>query len=263
MAKTEERVREVRHQIWKRRIRKIKIASFFLGLLVLLLLTLNIRKILRAIFWDMEIFKVKEVKVVPENARPVLSQVIALENPENLLFLDVDAWNKKVSGIHEVEKCFIIKEFPSTLRIEVILRKPWVFIERNWGGIYIDREGKIIEAPQNTPYFVKASGINTERNSVAEEDLWKIDALQEIEKWYNYYNLQQDFTLEQVTIVKPTEIILSDKENKRIFLIYDNLKEQFENLKNIIEKCKKDGKEWEYIDVRFKNIPVGIKKPNE
>lgn len=260
MAKTEERVKEIRHLLWKKRMRRIKVVSLILGVIILFVLVLNVRRILTAIFWNMEIFRVKEVKIIPENARPLLTRVLTVENPGNLLFLNIDEWNEMISKIQEVERSFITKEFPSTLRIEVILRKPWVLIERNWGGIFIDREGKIIESSENSSYFVKVSGIETEGNSVAESDLWKLDVVKDIERWYNHFNIQRYFLMKKITITKPTEIILNETEGlRRIIITSDNIEEAFKKVKIILGECEKSSKEWEYIDGRFNNPSVKYK----
>ena len=261
MAKTEERIKEIRQQIWSRRKRRIKAVSIIIGLLILIILILNTGKVLTAIFWDMEIFKVKKVDISPEKARPLLTGVMEIEGLGNLLFLDIDELNERVSRIREVEKCSITKEFPSTLKITVILRKPWVLIERNWGDIFIDREGKVLESPEAPSSFLRVSGIEIERDSIKENELWKLNTLQEIEKWYNFYNIQRYFRMEKITIIKPTEIVLNEIESTRkIIITGSDIEKTFGKIQIVLEECGKTGKEWEYIDARFTDIVVKYKK---
>ncbi|MCM8830247.1 MAG: FtsQ-type POTRA domain-containing protein [Candidatus Omnitrophica bacterium] len=204
MAKTEERIRELRHQVWNKRKRKIKSISIIISIIILIVVILNTKRILTAIFWDMELFHIKTVKVIPESARSLLTGIVEIENPGNLLFLDIEELHNRVSKIREVEKCSIVKEFPSTLKIMITLRKPWILIEKNRGGIFIDREGKVIESLESPSFFLKVSGIEIDRESIAEDELWKLSVLQEIEKWYNFYNLQRYFMMDKITITKPT-----------------------------------------------------------
>ncbi|MCM8762141.1 MAG: hypothetical protein NC905_04710 [Candidatus Omnitrophica bacterium] len=257
MAKTEERIKELRQQVWSRRKRKIKVFSIITGIIILIAFILNTKRILTAIFWDMELFHIKTVKIIPESARPLLTGIAETENLGNLLFLDIHDLNNRVSKIRGVEKCSIIKEFPSTLKIMITLRKPWVLIERNWGGIFIDREGKVLEVPESHSFSLKVSGIEIDRESVAEDELWKLGVLQEIEKWYNFYNIQRYFLMEKITIIKPTEIILQEAESiRRIIITSNNIEETFKKIKIVLGECEESGKEWEYIDGRFRDPSV-------
>jgi len=260
MAKTEERIKEIRQQIWSKRKRRIKTVSIIIGLLLLITVILNTGRILTSIFWNMEIFKVKKVDISPEKAQPLLAEVMEIENSGNLLFLDIDELNEKVSKIREVENCSIMKEFPSTLKITVIIRKPWVLIERSWGGIFIDRTGKVLESPETPSSFLKVTGIEIERDSVADNDMWKLNTLQEIEKWYNFYNVQRYFRMDNITIKKPTEIVLNEVESTRKIIITSNdIGKTFGKIQIVLEECEKARKEWEYIDARFTDIVVKYK----
>ncbi|MCX8081817.1 MAG: FtsQ-type POTRA domain-containing protein [bacterium] len=260
MAKTEERIKEIRQLVWSKRKRKIKIASIVIGIVILITAILNIERLLTALFWDMELFYVKKVKIIPEDAKRLLAGTLEIENPGNLLFLDIEELNNRISKIREVEKCYITKEFPSTLKIEIIVRKPWVFIEKNWGGIFIDREGKFVETSTSPSFYLKVSGIETEGDGVAEDELWKLETLQEIEKWYNFYNLQRYFKLEKITIKKPTEILLNETETiRKIIITRDNIEDTLNKVKIVLEECEKSGKEWEYIEGRFKDPVVKYK----
>ncbi|MCM8820400.1 MAG: FtsQ-type POTRA domain-containing protein [Candidatus Omnitrophica bacterium] len=264
MAKTEERIRELRQQVWSRRKHKIKTLSIIIGIIILIAVILNTKRILTAIFWDMELFKTKTVKVIPESARPLLTGIVEIENPGNLLFLDIDDLHNRVSKIREVEKCSIVKEFPSTLKIMITLRKPWVLIEKNWGGIFIDREGKVLETLESPSFFLKVAGIEIDRDIVAEDELWKLSVLQEIEKWYNFYNLQRYFLMEKITLTKPTEIVLQEAESiRRIIITGDNIEETLKKVKIVLEECEKSGKEWEYIDGRFRDLSVKYKTSSD
>ncbi|MDD3725611.1 MAG: FtsQ-type POTRA domain-containing protein [Candidatus Ratteibacteria bacterium] len=264
MSKTEERVKEVRQQIWKKRKKRLKTVSSILGVILLIMVILNGKKILTDVFWNMEIFKVKEVKVTPEKARPLLTGTLEIENLGNLLFLDIDELHSRVSKIKEVESSYITKEFPSTLRIDVILRKPWALIEKPSGIIFIDREGKIIEASESPAHLIKVEGIDVGKDSIAENEIWKLDVLQEIERWYNYYNIQRYFKMDKITIIKPTEVILTNTENmeknRKIIITGDNTEEQFQKIQIILEECGKTGKDFEYIDARFQNPAVKYRK---
>lgn len=260
MAKTKERIKNIRQQAWNRRKRKIKSISIVLLIIILIICALNTKRILTAILWDKEIFHIKELKIIPEEYQGLLTGILETENLGNLIFFDIDKLHSRILKIREVERAFVTKEFPSTLKIELIIRQPWVIIESKYGALLIDKEGKVLIGQQSSSYLFQVSGIKTDKDSVLEEDLWKLSVFHKIEKWYNFYNIQQYFRMDKIFFRKTTEIVLTEKENSRSILITDNnIKETFEKIKIILGQCENSGKGWEYIDARFKNPAVRYK----
>jgi len=257
MKKTDERKRDVRQQVWGRRKKRIRIAAYSALAVAIVLITLNFKKILTSLFWDIEMFRVKEVRITPYNARELITGLMEMQTGGNMLFLDTDALREQILRIKEVEDCRVRKVYPSVIEIEVTLRRPWISAESAGRSFFIDRSGKILAPPEDSSELLRVTGIIPGKEEIEGADAWKLDVLKEIEKWYNFSNLQKYFTVESVNIVKPTEIVLKTAEDsRRIIIIKDYMQEKFEQLRVVLEECGKKGVSWEYIDLRFENPVV-------
>ncbi|MBN1445669.1 MAG: FtsQ-type POTRA domain-containing protein [Candidatus Omnitrophica bacterium] len=263
MRKTDERKRDVRQQIWTRRKKRIRIAVYAVLAAAVVLATLNFKRILTSLFWDMETFRVKEVHITPYNARELITGFMEMQTGGNMLFLDTDGLREQILRIREVEDCRVRKVYPSTIEIEVTLRRPWVVAEYAGRSFFVDRSGKILAPPEDSSGLLRVSGVTLGKEEVEGEDAWKLDVLKELEKWYNFNNLQKYFGVESVNIVKPTEIVLKTAgDSRRITTIRDYLQEKFEQLRVVLEECEKKGVQWEYIDLRFENPVVKYGEEN-
>jgi len=121
-----------------------------------------------------------------------------------------------------------------------------------------------VRAPDETAdNLLQVDGIGVNGNSVDTEDIWKMAVLKQIEKCYNFNNLQKHFSLAGVRIAKPTEIILYETAGTRkILLINEDIPWKMEQLRATLEECEKDSTEWEYVDLRFENPYVKHTKSN-
>jgi len=257
MRKTDERKREVKQQVWARRKKRIRIAVFTVLAAVVVLAALNFRRILTSLFWDIDTFRVKEVRITPYNARELITGLMEMQTGGNMLFLDTDGLREQILRIKEVEDCRVRKVYPSTIEIEVTLRRPWIAAEFGGKSFFIDRSGKILAPPEDSSGLLRVSGVTPGKEEVEGADAWKLDVLKDIEKWYNFNNLQKYFAVESVNIVKPTEIVIKTAgDSRRIIIIKDYMQEKFEQLRVVIEECGKKGLSWEYIDLRFENPVV-------
>jgi len=252
--KTDERIRELKQRAWQKRKKKIKIFLYTAGAAVALLLALNARRLLTVFLWDIKTFRIEEVRIVPYNARPLITGLLEIEAGKNMLFLDVDGLREQIAGIREVENCTVRKIYPSTVEINVTLRKPWIILENGTGTFYVDRTGKILLPPENPENLLRVTGISVSENSLDAGELWKLEVLKEIEKCYNLQNLQKHFSLESIRIVKPTDIVLNETASTRkILLVNEDITGKLEKLRAVLEECERDGTEWDYVDLRFEN----------
>jgi cell division septal protein FtsQ len=252
--KTKERIREVKQVIWQRRKKKAGIILAAVAVVIVLYGAANLKTFLTSFFWDIKTFRVKEVRIIPEKARPLITGHLEIEKGKNLLFLNVDELRKRIMSIREVEDCTIRKIYPSTIEINIILRKPWLALEKEGYTLFVDRNGKILPPPDNPEDFLRVQGVSANRNNVETQDTWKLEVLKEIGKWYNFYNLQKYFSLDSIMILKPTEIVLNDTaSSQRIIVMSGGISDRFGELKTILNECSKNKTKWEYIDLRFQH----------
>ena len=256
--KTIERIKKLKREKWERRKKKIKVFFIIFGIIFAIIGFIEIKRLLISYLWNLEIFKIKRIEVYPENLTPLLTGIIELERGTNLLFVDIKSIERRIKSLKTVEKCEVIKIFPSTLQINIYLRKPWVILKKRERSVTIDREGVIIPSVENKESYWQVEGIEFGNGVVKEKD--KIGILREIERWYNFFNIATLFKIKRVDMSNVEKIILDDGERK-VYLYPSDLKKEFENLKIVIGECKKRDFKWEYIDMRFKNPYV--KKKNE
>jgi cell division septal protein FtsQ len=253
--KTDERIREVKQVIWQRRKKKARVFIVIAVVAIIIYGAIKIKHGLTNILLNIKTFKVTEISITPPEARTLITGYLAIKE-RNLLFLRADELRKKIMRISDVEDCTVRKVFPSTVEIEVDLREPWVMLENENGLFFIDKTGRILAPLDNPEDFLRVQGVNISENSVAEKETWKLEVLKDIEKWYNFYNLQKHFSIEKIQIAKSNEIVLNTIDTRKIILIRENISSRFEKLKLVLDECAKNGTEWEYIDLRFEHLHV-------
>ena len=254
--KTEERIREVRAQSAIRRKKKIRTVLFSITLFMLLLGILNVKRFAVKILWKTELFTLREIKIKPASAESLITGLVELEAGKNLLFLNIDELREKILLIQEVEDCRVQKMYPGTIAVELILRKPWMALIKNGNTFFIDRKGKVVyPIKEGFSSFTIAMNISVGTKQVAEEDLWKLDVLSQIEESFNSTNLRKYIKPEIVAFVGENEILIHS-EGKRIIIAKDDIRQKFEMLKLVLKKCSENGQNWEYIDMRFEHPVV-------
>ena len=258
--KTIERIRKLKKERWYNRRKKIKVLFFFLIACFLIISFVEIKKMLITYLWNLEMFKIKEIEVYPESLVPLITGIIELEKGKNLLFIDIKEIERKIRNLRIVESCTVRKIFPSTLQINIQVRKPWVILKEGAKQTAIDRDGIAIPSVENKENYWQVEGIKFDREGIKEKERGKIYILREIERWYNFFNIATLFKVKRVVLSEIEKIVLDNGE-KKIYLHYKDLKKEFEKLKIVMLECKKRNFEWEYIDLRFKDPYV--KKKNE
>ncbi|MCM8801828.1 MAG: FtsQ-type POTRA domain-containing protein [Candidatus Omnitrophica bacterium] len=202
--------------------------------------------------WASGIFEIKEIKIYPENMS-YIREMLELEKDKNLLFLDIENLMEKINFISEVEGCKITKKFPSTIEINLILRKPWAILKYNEKEFLIDKNGVILNNERENLtglLYIYGIKVNEKENKVEENE--KVNVLVEFEKWYNYFNIGNFFKLKKVDISDLNKIEISDGE-KSIFFSKENIKIKLEKLVIVLKNLNNN---FEYIDTRFKNFYI-------
>ena len=255
--KTEERLRELRALNIGKRKKRIKTILFLIMLAGLLYGIFHIKNIVIKFLWGLDGFTLKDVRIIPDNARTLVTQVIEIESGKNLLFLNIDELRDKILMIQEIDNCKVKKIYPDTLVIELEIRKPWMLVENRGNTFFIDKKGKVVyPIEENFVVFTKASSIDIETDGVTQQDLWKIEVLKDIEENYNRINLQKYIKPELIDLADSNNIAMYVEDGRKIILTKNNIGEKFEVLKIILEECLKNNQQWEYIDIRFQHPVV-------
>jgi len=247
--KTKRRIREIKQRVWRERKKKIKI-FFIVSLLIILICGVyEIKKAAVNFLWQIDTFKLKKIEVIPEKAISYINPLIEIEKGHSILFLDIKKLRELILKIPEVENCKIKKVYPDKLQIEVVIRKPFVCIIAGNKKYIIDKKGVVVKNVSDSNYII-VKGIKVNNSCIDEKDKWKLKVLENIEKWYNFYDLRKFISINEVEFISPNEIILITEKGK-IKIKKDDINLQIEKLFNLLNQ--KIGK-WEYIDLRFKNI---------
>jgi cell division septal protein FtsQ len=255
MEERNKKIEEIKKRMLLKKRRKIRIFIYLIFIILigtgLIFLRMKILKFL----WNLEVFKIKEIKIYPENMKHI-TELLELEKDKNILFLDVNNLIEKINSISEVEESKVVKKFPSTVEITIILRKPWAILKSGEKEYLIDKNGIILnnEATNFSDLYIYGITVNEKENKVEEVD--KINILKEIEKWYNYFNIGNFLKIKKIDISDINKIEISDGI-KSIFFTRENIKIKMEKLLYVLKNLKND---YEYIDTRFKNFYIKLKE---
>lgn len=254
MGEKDKKIEELKKKIETEKRKKIKFLLFFILLCLFIYSFFFLKNKTLKYLWSLELFKIKEIKIYPENVSSFIKSFVELEKDKNLLFIDAENLKEKINSIPDVESCKILKIYPSTLQIEIILRKPWALLKYNNQEYLIDREGVII-TEKKEGFLFEIYGIKPDKEKNKVQEIEKINILTEFEKWYNHFNVGNHFKIKKIDITDLYKIEISDGERK-LFFTPEDLKGKIEKLSFILKSLKDD---FEYIDTRFKNFYIKFK----
>jgi len=197
----------------------------------------------------MDLFTISDVRVVPAEAAPSVLSCLPDLRGRSILFLNLAEITKSVAAYNRVRTCRVLRIFPSTLEIRVELRRPWVRIAG--ADTYIDRDGFVVPAPADTRGFLSVSGLALTRPP-DEEYGRRLALLREVEKWYNACNVRALFAAEEIDISDPRAVVLRSG-NRSVRMRPVDIRMQYEKLVDILRTCQRQGKDWEYIDLRWEH----------
>jgi len=255
MEEKNKKIDEIKRRLILRRRKKFKFILISLSFLLIIFGFYYLEKKITDFLWNAEIFKIKEIKIYPEEISPLIKELLELEKDKNLLFLNMEELRNKILSIPEIENCKIIKDFPSSLQINIMLRIPWAILKNGEKEYLIDKNGAIINGKgEKVDFEIYGIKVNDTENKIEEKE--KIKILNEFYKWYNYYNISNFFRVKIVDISDLNKIEISDGERK-ILLKSEDIKEKIEKLNFVLKNLKND---FEYIDTRFKDFYVKFKE---
>ena len=209
-------------------------------------------------FKGLQLFTIREIEVEPPGFKSFIAGYLAIAENENILFLDMNGIYSRLREIYFIEDCFVEKKLPDTLMIRLKIRKPWVMVQQGGNVSLMDRRGYFLPLQENF-FGWTVEGIPVGETGVQTPDQDKVRILEDIEKWYNYFDFQNTFRVDRVSFSDPDKIVLSGDKGG-VYLQPDDLENEFATAKKVIKSCEKNNFPFEYVDVRFQEPYVRKKE---
>ncbi|MCM8830939.1 MAG: hypothetical protein NC918_01940 [Candidatus Omnitrophica bacterium] len=234
---------------------KINLKFFVIGiffLFMLLLLTYPIK-----LFFTSNLFLIKEIK-----ANVVLeADIVKLIKGKSLWDINLKEIYSKIHIRHpEYKKIQILKQFPSTLLIDIVTRKPFAQITCKY-FYKIDREAVIISDGSLKPYvglipikledqkFLYKRGLKIVDKRI-QVVLSLIDELNKLNKFF------ENFPIKFIDAANLSELYFVIG-NTKIIIGTDNFSKKLKLFRRIVEgELNSDLSLVEYIDLRYENIYI-------
>lgn len=236
--------------------------SIWLGLFLILAISFCFWLI--AILNNASLFKIKDVRyniVVEDNLRTWVNRYAL---GRRLCAIDIKAIHTQFSKAHpEYKAIYVIREFPSTLKIEIELRRPFAQLKAR--GFYcIDRQGIVITDEAAEPFRGLVAVELTERavllkrgSLIRDKRLnFAFNLIEMLKKHPFFKKLPLRFVnvISQDTayfVVGETRVIVGTADIEHKLSVLQNLLRQ--QLGNDITSA-------EYIDLRYQKVYLGIKR---
>lgn len=265
---------------YKRRARSITNISRFnfrlhpkiVGFTAVFLVFLSVLAYLGKIIYTSDIFRVKEVKTNVELDKRLIEMV----KGKSLFTLDIQkVYSQICKYCPEYKEVRVLREFPSVLRINVCLRKPFAQL-RAREFFAVDREGYVMTFGQEEkiPYLIPID-IGSNNNSLKQkmfvsdeklEDAFKlIEALKAkgfldrfAVNFINassldamYFLISEQGSNQDIKLQSEIKVIIGEDNFERKLSVFNNLlKEQLnDNFASV-----------QYVDLRYKKVYLGFRK---
>ncbi|MFA5645326.1 MAG: hypothetical protein WDA18_03085 [Candidatus Ratteibacteria bacterium] len=247
------KLREQRH---RRVMRGIRVVT----LILLLILAIVARFYVPKVVAGFPVFRIQKIMVEPSGYETFIRQLLSLPLDESLLSLDMKKVYSSICDIYFIEDCIIRKDLPSTLRIVLTIRKPWVTLRSGTRTMLMDRKGSFLPFEGvSTSWTVEGIPIGDVGKDKADSEA--VAVLSEIEKWYNYYRIATLFPVRLLSLADSDSIELRGEEGV-VYLYPEELNHKFSQLKAVLTACQEESLSWEYIDMRFSQPYVKKKGSN-
>lgn len=249
-----EKLREERN---RRVVRVLKIAAA----VAIVAGAIMIRFYVPRLVGGLSVFDIRKIVVEPAGYETFVKQLLAVAPDESLLSFDMEKACSTVREIYFIEDCRIRKDLPSTLRVFLTIRKPWVTVRNGDRTMLMDRKGSFLPFEGvGTPWTIEGIPVGDAGSSSADKDVVRI--LADIEKWYNYFRIANLFPVDTLSFTDLERIGLRGVDGV-VYLYPEDLERKFDQLRAVLETCRKEGIAWEYIDMRFTQPYVKKKGSDE
>ncbi len=189
-------------------------------------------------------FEVKKIIVRAESKRTeeMLKEITSKYFHKNLFLLNPYKIKEELKKLPEFKEIVIKKEFPSTLILTVKEKVPFLML-KNHKYILIDKNGDVIKTS------FKKFKIDVPLIFFNGGDVLNLIPYRELDKFIHSRYYEKNMI---IYYIEPFGITIL-RNNKKIFLGNENLVRKWENYLKIKNQLKKEGTDFEYIDLRFNN----------
>ncbi|MCM8757355.1 MAG: FtsQ-type POTRA domain-containing protein, partial [Candidatus Omnitrophica bacterium] len=170
-----------------RRMRSFKLIGIFILIIFVPTSVFLLKKLALKYIHGLETFTIREVVITPLQYDDLVKEILERQPTKNLVFLDVTRLYTDLMALPGVERVTLRKILPNRLKVVLNQRSPWVRIIAA-EEYYIDKEGWVVVAPDRSPELT-VKGLIVENNRVQPSEAFKLIIIQELEKWYNYYQV--------------------------------------------------------------------------
>ncbi len=249
----------MRERLRQEKVKKVK-KIIFLSIFVLLIsFVVFLRIEIPRYLHKQNVFRIKRLVVEPAAYQALMSAYIGNVISKNIIFLNLNPIYKSIKKCYFIENCEIEKRLPDTLIIKLKPRIPLFRIVGNKRSVLMDDDGYFLPLEENfNGWTVK--GMQIGKIGEKSTDTEKLKILLKIEQWYNYYNIGDLFPVDEISLENLDKIKMIGQTGS-VFLYPYQLKQKFQQLQIVLETCKKEDFQFEYIDLRFNQPYVKKKEP--
>ena len=247
---------KVRQEEWRKtkvNLRKILIFFISLGIIILFFLA---REECKRFLFSFPGLRIREIEVrgVAKEKADALIKRANIKKGQNIFNLNLNKLSSQLSQELSVRKVVILRHLPDNIIIEVEERTPFIITKWNDQTFGIDRDGVILPEPLDSSLLLEVKGILKERPYLGERiDTVNIGMITEIQELFS--KTLPHFQISSLDLSQKHKIILFSNE-KGIYLSAENLASNLSLLPRVLADLSQKGVEYEYIDLRFKDIYV-------
>lgn len=247
---------KIKQEEWKKvrvNLRKILIFSISFGIVILFFLA---KKECAEFLFSFSGLNIREIEVrgLPQEKVDSLLKRANIKKGQNIFNLNPNKLSSRLSQELLIKKVVILRHLPDKIIIEVEERTP--FIITKWRGqiFGIDRDGVILPQPLNPSSFPEVKGILEKRPSLGERAKRKdLEIVTEVQALFS--KTLPNFRTSSLDLSRKHKIVLFSNK-KSIYISSENLANNLPLLATVLADLPQKGIEYEYIDLRFKDIYV-------
>ena len=244
------KVREEEEREIKANLRKMLIFFILLGIVILFFFAQKECKKFLFSFPGLNLEEI-EVRGTSQEKAEELIKKVNLKKGRNIFKLNLNEISHQLSQELLIRKVVILRHLPNKIVIKVEGRKPIIVTKWDKQIFAIDRDGVILPEPLNSSSFSEVKGI-LKKNPFLGEKINEFD-LKIIIKIRDLFS--KTLPIGSLDLSQKHKIILFSNKNY-YYLSAENLANNLSLLPTLLADLSQKGIEYEYIDLRFKDIYV-------
>lgn len=247
------KVREAEEREIKTKLRKMLIFSILLGIVILFFFAQKECKKFLFSFPGLNLEEIEVRGTSPEKIDYLIKKV-NLKKGRNIFEINLDEISHQLSQELLIRKVVILRNLPNKIVIKVEERKPFIITKWDKQIFGIDRDGVILPEPYNSFSFIEVKGILKRKPLLGGKIKMKeMKTITEIQNLFS--QVLPHFQISSLDLSQKRKIILFSNKNY-YYLSAENLANNLSLLPTLLADLSQKGIEYEYIDLRFKDIYV-------